>query len=180
MPPRRDGNVILYRFLWLPTVGFALVGWFFLKYPPLRGWQLALAGCAAFALIYPCYGLITAILLRGKSTSHDRWAKLMGSGVLLIGLGSLGTAAAVNALADPHPLKVRQAEVREKKTKRTGRRGTAYYVSVGGLGFARPDARFPVSLSDFQRITPGRSRLKLTTGDGWLGIPWVKSQPVRP
>ena len=39
-----------------------------------------------------------AILLRGKSTSHDRWAKLMGPGVLLIGLGSLGTVAAVNAL----------------------------------------------------------------------------------
>ena len=106
----------------------------------------------------------------------------MGSGVLLIGLGSFGTAAALNALADPTPPKVRRAEIREKQTKRTGRRGrsTGYYVYVEAWDSPGEMIRFPVSFGDYQRVMPGKSRLELTTGDGWLGIPWVKSQQVQP
>ena len=145
---------------------------------------MALAGCAAFALIYPCYGLITAILLRGKSTSHDRWAKLMGSGVLFIGLGSFGTAAASNALADTTPPKV-HARGNPGKSSRNERDAAAgrQVIMFTSEAWDSPgrEIRFPVSFGDSQRShVQGKSRLELTTGDGWLGNPWVKSLPVQP
>lgn len=179
-PARLDGNLILYWLLWLPIVGLAPIVLFCLRFPPVRGWQLALAGCTAFALVYPCYGLVTAILLRGKSTSHDRWARLMGPGVLLIGLSSFGMTAAVNALGDATPLKVRSVEIREKRTERLRRGRIGHSVYVDAWDSPGEMIKFPVSIGDFQLVTPGRSRLELAIGEGRLGIPWVKSQTVRP
>lgn len=166
--------------LWAVAITYAVLFLFVFVYPPVHESSLIAAALALFVPAYLLLGWVSAYLLRGTSTSHDRWAKLMSVGVLLVGLGSAGAVAAVNGLADSAPPDERSLSVSDKRIS-TGKRGRkTYYATVPAWDRPGGTLEFRVGAAEYGTIAPGRSAIELTTGRGALGIAWVKSKHVRP
>jgi hypothetical protein len=175
---RPDPRVIASVLLWMAAVGYALTLTFAFVCPPVRVPPLLAAGAVTFAVVYVAFGWLAARWLRGDSVAHDRWATLLGFGVLLLGAGSVGTVAGVNALADGSGEEVRTVTVTSKRTTVSKRRHT-YYATVPDWS-GRGTIEFQVPARDYSAIQEGRSRLELTTGRGALGIEWLRSKRVLP
>ncbi len=168
-----------YVLLWVLTILFAVSGAFCFIYPPIRIWDLFIMGMAAFVFEFIAFGALAALILRGTSIAHDRWGKLVGFGAILIGLGSVGSLAAVNALGDTAPTDERLVVVTDKRTS-SGRRGNTYYAVVPDWDQPGDQIEFKVSASEYWRLVLGRSKLQLLTGPGRYGIEWLQSQHVLP
>lgn len=178
--PPTDLSFIAYVALWVVTGFFAATGVALFLYPPIRGGDLFRAGLEAFAWEFLLLAVLSAALLRGTSVSHDRWFLLVGIGFFLIGLGSFGSLAAGNALLDTKPHEERVAPIINKRLSRSNRGGTTYYAIVQSWDKPGETVEFTVSFSDYNQITPGRSRMLLGIGQGRFGVPWVKSQACQP
>jgi hypothetical protein len=165
--------------LWVLAGLFAASAACLYFFPPLRGWDLFLAALPTFALDYFLFGALAALLLRGTSISHDRWGLLMFWGLFLIGAGSFGSFAAVNALTDSAPLDERMVPVANRRMA-SGRHGKSYYAVVAAWDRPGESLEFSISSSEYDRIVVGRSRLHVFVGPGRFGIPWVKSHRLLP
>lgn len=174
--PRKFFKVLL----WTLAIGFAivLVGAFI--YPPIRTAELLAAGFLAFAVMYPVFGILAGLLLHGRSTSHDQWGTLMGWGILLLGAGSVGAVSVVNALADTAPPSEHNSIISNKHIS-TGRRGSkTFYVTVPAWDRPGETFDFQVGADEYNHVAPGRSRLCVLTGPGWLGLEWRRAKHVIP
>jgi hypothetical protein len=181
---RIDWRRVWTLLLWLFALGWAATLTFAYFFEPIRVGRVVLPALTLFALAYPLFLLSAAFLLRGASTSHDRWAPLVGFGLILIGPGSFGTVAAVNGLSDDSPPVTRRLIVLDKRisTWRTGRGSTSksYYATVAD--WDRPGETIDVKLSlhEYPAILTNWSHLLLTTSPGRLGIEWLQSLQVQP
>jgi hypothetical protein len=122
---------------------------------------------------------LAALLLRGTSTSHDRWAWLVGFGLPLVLVGSIGATDCVNMAADGSQLHKRPLVVVNKRQGRTSKGQPTYHLYVHDWARPGKTLEFSVSGWEFQQVVPGQSHLDLTTGDGWLGIEWEEERRVR-
>ncbi len=165
--------------LWVLVIAFATLLALAFWYPPIRWTELWVRAVPILLVTYILFAWVAAFLLSGRSTSHDRWGRLMLAGLLSIPLGSAGGLAAVNALADQSPPQVRNITVSNKRTSKS-RYSTSYYVTVSAWDGAGDTCDFKVSSEEYQSIVPGRSQLELTTGMGRMGIEWVKEQRIHP
>lgn len=141
--------------------------------PPVHIGTLVWPALLTFLGAYPVFGWVSAYLLRGQSTSHDRWAALMGLGLVLLGVGSVGAVAAANAVGDPGEPTTRELVVSSKRASRG--KSTSYYVSVPAWDGAGT-IEFAVSREQYDLTVQGKTRLELTTGPGRLGIEWIKAR----
>jgi hypothetical protein len=166
--------------LWAVAIALAASIAFVFVYKPVHGDEVFWTGLRLFAVTYPLFGVIAALALRGASTSHDLLWPLLLVGVVLIGLGSIGSVAAMNGVADSSQPRERKVTVSDKRTHR-GRRGSRSH-SVVVRDWNRPGKTlsFRVSRSEFRQTVPGRSQMELVTRRGWLDIEWLQSQHLRP
>jgi hypothetical protein len=166
--------------LWFSVVLYGLIGVFTIFFPPIRPIELLKPTIGFLIVAIAVFGWISAFLIRGRSNSHNRWAILMGIGVFLIGFGSAGAVAAVNAVGDDGPLGQRTAPIASKRHS-TGRGGTkSHFVSVPAWDEKRDTIEFRVSSTEFELIVPGKAKLQIVTGAGRLGIEWLHSKKVLP
>jgi hypothetical protein len=173
---RPDRHATWLKRLWLFALALAPLSAFAYFYPPIREAELCLAALGVFIVAYPMFAWVAASLLGGKSTSHDRWVRLMLAGVLLLGLGSIGGVAAVNALADNSPPEVRKIVVTNKRMSEGHRGSKSYYAVVPAWDRAGETLEFQVSWQEYEAIVPHQTQLELTLGPGRLGIEWLKAQ----
>lgn len=164
--------------LWAVAISFAFLFVAVFVYMPVHESALIFAGLAVFVVAYPVFGWVAAHSLRGMSTSHDRWAKLMSVGVLLLGLGSGGLVAAINGLADESQPEGRSLVITDKRISTGKRNSKTYYASVPAWDDRGGMVEFRVSSSEYSSIITGKSKLDLTTHRGRLGIEWLKSKRV--
>jgi hypothetical protein len=177
---RSEPQKIFKVLLWIATLGYAVTLVAAFIYPPIRVLELLAASLVAFAGVYLLFAIMAGLLLHGRSTSHDSWGHLMAWGVLLIAIGSIGAVAAVNALADTAPPREHNNIITNKRIS-TGRRGAkTYYVAVPAWDLPGETIEFSVSSNEYNMIAPGRSRLSVSTGLGWLGIEWQRGKQVIP
>lgn len=178
-PDRRKGWLV---FLWLFALGYAFTMLALIACPPIHTSDLLLTAAPVFVGGYVFFGWIAAFLIGGTSTSHDRWGTLMVFALLFHGLGSVGTTAAINGLADPNPLVEREPVIVDKRSHTSSGKNkkTTYYAKVASWEPAGGTLEFPVSLGEYNGIVNGRSKLHLVTGPGRLGFEWLKSQRVVP
>jgi hypothetical protein len=173
-------HALWHKILWAATIACAITAVMMGVYPPLRWLDLWSAALAAYVIVYPAFAFIAGFLLSGSSTSHDRWGRLVAVGAVLIGLGTLGSVAGINGLADHAPDDDRSVTVINKRISRGRRNSKTHYATVSAWDRPGDTLDFRVSEHEYERIVPGKSQLDLTLGPGRLGIPWVKAKQVRP
>jgi hypothetical protein len=168
------GQWILWLFLLLSALSL-IVG---IISNPLdeRKWIVTSFLLAGVAL--PLFAVLSALLLRGTSTSHLAWLDLMIGAVFLLPLGSCGTVATVNRVADDAPPQIHQPLIVHKYTG--GRRTTSYYVQCHSWRRPGEMETFAVSASVYAAIVENRSHLEVVTRPGALGIEWLVSWRVIP
>ena len=167
--------------LWLFLVGFALTMLSLIPFTPIHALDLIVRALVVLVLGLPAFAYLAAIFLRGTSTSHYAWGGLMGGAVFLFPLGSVGSTALVNGLADDSAQVVHNAPITEKYTTRSKNR-TNYHVRVASWRNPGETESFQISGSEYNAVVPNQSQMVITTRAGAFGIEWLvsKSVNVRP
>ncbi|MFN7803659.1 MAG: hypothetical protein ACK5TO_06580, partial [Planctomycetaceae bacterium] len=166
--------------LWGLSVAFALtaiLGWL---YEPLRFWQFAKVSAAVWAVLLPLAAGVGYVVMRGDSRSHDRWRSWLLPSLLLTALGSLGSVAGLNALADRTPPETRQLPIQNVREVRGRRSSKSYYGYVADWDNPAETREFRLSRGEFEQARRGRSQLELTTSEGALGLRWVHQRRFIP
>lgn len=172
-----DMRSVWHVLLWLVAGAFAASAIIGFAFPPLRETALFLPALLAFLFVYPVFGFFAALLLGGTSTSHDRWGRLMGICVALIGVGCVGDVAVLNGVGDTGQPTEHLVTVANKRISR-GRRSTTHYAVIPSWDRPGDMLDIRVSSAEYERVIPGRTKVKVTTCPGRLGIEWIKSKEV--
>jgi hypothetical protein len=170
-PSRGPINVVL----WVLTLGLAIQFLWVFWYKPVFAGELI---GAAWPIVLPAYlvfAWLAGILLRGTSTSHDRWAWLAGVSLITFALGGTGVVAAANAMFDTGLPKLHQATVVDRRTTHS-RSGTTYYLVCNSWRPGGDRVEFTVSLTEFNAVTLGQSYIEASTSPGCLGVEWIVSR----
>jgi hypothetical protein len=132
----------------------------------------------------PVFAYVSALLLRGTSTSHYKWGGLMLGSLILFPLGSVGTLALLNGALDSSQPATHKATVVEKYTTRSKNR-TNYHVRCASWRKPGETISYQVSMTEHGLAVPGQSHMVVTTHSGWLGVEWLaakylEAQPQKP
>lgn len=170
---RRKWQVGLWSFL----VGFAATTLTLLAYPPISWGELLLRAVAVLAVGGPSFAYVSALALRGTSTSHYAWGGLMAGALLLFPVGSVGLVALVNGAADSSPEVTHDAVIVEKYTSKSKNR-TKYHVRAASWRVPGETHSFDVSQADYNAVTAHQSQIRVTTRTGALGVEWLVRKQV--
>jgi hypothetical protein len=165
---RQAANVTL----WLLALGIGPAFLWVFWYKPVFVSELILAALPIVIPTYLIFLWLAGLLLRGTSTSHDRWARLCGVGLITFALGGTGVVAAANAMFDTAESKLHTTTVVNKRSSR-GKSSTTYYVACNSWRPGGEQVEFTVSSSEYSRVILGQSRIEVTVSPGWLGVEWI-------
>jgi hypothetical protein len=170
------GQWILWPFLILFAAISFISGLFF---PPLDEDEWFLASLPLLGVTLLAFAVLSALLLRGTSTSHRAWLGLMFGAIFLLPFGSCGTVATVNGLTDNAPSQTHRALIVRKYTTRS--KSTTHY-KVQCLSWRHPGntETFEVSSSEYAAVVENRSHMEVVTRPGSLGLEWIVSKRVIP
>jgi len=163
--------------LWLGLIGFALSILALISYPPVLALDLITRALLVFVLVVPAFAYVSAVLLRGTSTSHNAWGALMVGGIFLLPVGSVGSTALLNGAADESPPVGHDAVITEKYTTRNKNR-TNYHVRVASWRDPGDTLSYRVSQGEYNAVIEGQSQMVVTTRAGAVGIEWLASRHV--
>ncbi|HEY1188743.1 MAG TPA: hypothetical protein VGE74_13900, partial [Gemmata sp.] len=163
--------------LWVALVAFGLTLIAQVGYPPVENGELIVRVGPVAVLGAFAFACTIALLLRGTSTSHYAWRRLVLGSLLLIPLGSLGTASLLNGALDRSPEVTRDQVIVEKYTTRS-KNATKYHVRCASWRGAGETLSFPVSGAQHGAVVVGQSRMVLGTHAGWLGVEWRANERV--
>ncbi len=166
------GRRALQVALWLGLVAFGALSLVAVAFPPVSTGTLLAASLLVSIPGYPLFAVASGLLLRGTSTSHDRWKGLAIGAVVAVPLGGVGAVGVFNGADDPSAPVVRRLAVRDKVTTRS-KNSTNHYVVCESWREPGRTERWSVSASEFGRVEPGRTEFEVTTRAGRLGIEWV-------
>ena len=125
------------------------------------------------SFVFPVLALVGYGVMRGDSRSHDRWLKWIWAAFAGAALGTAGSLAGINALADKTPAETKQLPVRNLREVRGRRSSRSYYADVSDWDRPNEIRQFRISAADFQAGRIGRSQIEATTSEGALGIRWI-------
>jgi hypothetical protein len=161
--------------LWVLTLGLAIQFFWVFWYKPVFVGELIVAAWPIVLPAYLVFAWLAGILLRGTSTSHDRWAVLAGVSLITFALGGVGAVAAANAMLDTALPKSHQATVVDRRTTHS-RSGTTYYVVCNSWRPGGERVEFTVSQTEFNAVTLGHSCVEAVVSPGCLGVEWIVSR----
>jgi hypothetical protein len=164
-------------FCWVCLVAYALTVLSLIPFTPVETVDLLLRAAPVVLLGYPVFGFISALLLKGTSTSHYKWGGLMLSALLLFPAGSMGTVALVNGALDSSQPVTHNAVIVEKYTTRSKSK-TKYHVRVASWRTPGETLSYQISSSEYGGVVTGQSQMIVTTHEGALGMEWLKSRVV--
>ena len=146
------------------------------KYPPIQKADAIFAGLMLSLALLPAFGWLAAMLLRGRSNSHDQWRVVMLWALGMIPAGCIGSVVGLNGALDHRQPAIRTATIFHKEISR-GKKGETYRTfTLKDLAVESLSA----SSEEFDAVVPGKSKVELTIGQGRLGIPWLRSHRVLP
>jgi hypothetical protein len=163
--------------LWLFLVAFALTILGLIPYPPVLAIDLLWRALVVFALALPAFAYLSAVFLRGTSTSHHAWGALMLGGIFLLPVGSVGLTAILNGATDDSPSAVHTAVITHKYTTRSKNR-TNYHVRVASWREPGDTISYRVSQGEFDAVKEGQSKMVVETRAGAFGIEWQVSRHI--
>lgn len=167
--------------LWSIAILWATTGISIFFYKPVYPSELFRLALATFFLTYPGFAVIAAMLLKGKSNSHDSWYGLILIGFVLFISGSFGTMAGANAMLDKNIPTKRILQVVGTKTTVSGKNKTKrHYAQVNSFKYPGELLEFEVESSLFPQIVPHRSKVHLVSGKGYFDMEWQISVDFEP
>jgi ABC-type transport system involved in multi-copper enzyme maturation permease subunit len=167
--------------LWSIAILWATTGISIFFYKPVYPSELFRLALATFFLTYPGFAVIAAMLLKGKSNSHDSWYELILIGFVLFISGSFGTMAGANAMLDKNIPTKRILQVVGTKTTVSGKNKTKrHYAQVNSFKYPGELLEFEVESSLFPQIVPHRSKVHLVSGKGYFDMEWQISADFEP
>lgn len=161
--------------LWLLAVGYGLTFLAGIPFTVMRAGELAAWVVGVLAALGPAFALLSAVLLRGTSSSHRAWAGLMTAGLFALPLGTIGTVRLLNATLDRSAAVEHEAVMTGKTTRKTKNR-TNYYLQCRSWRADADTEEFDVTQFEYDRAVPGRAKVVVTTHAGWCGIEWVRGK----
>jgi len=168
-------------FLWGFAILWAATGIAIFFYKPVYPSELFRLALATFFLTYPGFAVIAAMLLKGKSNSHDSWYGLISFGFILFISGSFGTMAGANALLDKSIPTKRILKVIGTRTSEGGKNKTKkHFVQVNSFKYPGEILEFPVEAAWFHQILAHRSKIHLLSGKGYFDMEWEISVDIEP
>ena len=142
------------------------------QYPPLDSGEvffgalgIALASLLAFAFL-----MVT--LLRGRPDSHRDLLIALLFGLMGVPLTSYGATLILNGALDDAPPRPHDALVTDKYITHS-KNSTSYHLQVLSWRHAWRTEHLTVNADVHEQLTPGQSRLSVTTKPGWLGYEWI-------
>ena len=144
------------------------------RYTPVRFVPQIPAGILLFPPVYIIFGLFSAWMLRGRSTSHSEWYAVVGMALLTLLPTCTFGIAAFNGLCDRSAIEPKTASI-ASKSKTPGKSGTSYWVEIADWKYSGV-ITFKVNESEYDSA----SRAELEIGRGALGIEWLKTKRFLP
>jgi hypothetical protein len=128
-------------------------------------------------LALPAFAYLSAVFLRGTSTSHNAWGALMLGAIFLLPVGSVGSTAILNGATDDSASTVHNAVITKKYTTRNKNR-TNYHVRVASWRDPGDTISYRVSQGEYNAVTEDQSRMVVETRAGAFGIEWQVSRHI--
>jgi hypothetical protein len=159
------GGMILLGFVWVAMSGnsFPLAHWTFIAY--------TLPFSLLVFLVFLVWGYW---FVRGHSTSHLQLRSLFLTGVFLLPLAGVLVGEGLNAWLDTSPPEEHVQTISDKTQSRR-RSSSSYYAEVPHWSEAGRTLSLNVGFTNYNRIIPGRDRMRIITHAGWLGFEWIES-----
>lgn len=121
---------------------------------------------------------ISARLVRGRSTSHWQWLSLAAFAVPLIPASIYGTASVLNRSFDNGEPLHYQATIENTTHSQHRRRHDRYYARFPSWRNPSQTYSHKISRSEYDKIQPGQTLIKLTLRRGWLGYEWIEKVTI--
>lgn len=165
--------------LWSLLAVFNTPAVFLPAYLPMSPWEAVAKAAGVTVLGLLAFAALAAVLLRGTSTSHLTWGRLVLWSAVLFPAGAFTTVVLVNGATDTSPEVVHDLMIVGKYTTSGGKGGgKGYHVTCASWRSPGDTESFSVASSDYDAIVPSRSHLSITTRAGALGVEWVVSRAV--
>jgi hypothetical protein len=164
---------------WVFLAGFALSILSLIAYSPLNFLELLLVAVPGAVLGLLAFAYISAMLLRGTSTSHYSWGRLMLASLVLFPLGSNGTTTLLNGVLDSSQPATHRAVILEKYTTQSKNK-TNYHVRCASWRKPGETFSFGVNGNDYRAAVPHQSEMVVTSRTGWLGVEWEVARELDP
>ncbi len=162
----KDGRFTMYALVGCLLVAFLSAGTYSVPYPPVRSIPRIPAGILLFAFVSVVFGVFSAWMLRGRSTSHLDWCAVVGLSLLTLLPTCIWGIAAVNGHCDRSTIEIKTAPIVAKRISRAH-----HFVDVADWTYSGVIS-FRVNKSEYHSA----SRAELEIGRGALGIEWLKTK----
>jgi hypothetical protein len=166
---------------WALVVGLLLTVTALLWYQPLRTWPLF-----GFSLAFSLPAMLvflwaTALVVRGRSSSHRQFLALLLGSVIAFPLGGYSVAVFLNGALDRGEPSRHTLTVTQKWESTSSGRGRTRRYNVSLPHWKRPGEQVVIQVSsgDFASIAPLQTRVEVTVYPGWLGYERISSWSVR-
>ncbi|MDW8242073.1 MAG: hypothetical protein RMJ88_02550 [Thermogemmata sp.] len=167
-------------FLWAFLIVFAIGTWWLgSDVMPWREGEWLLTSLPLIIVSLLAFAVVTALLLRGTSTSHHAWFRLMGGALLCLPFGSCEVVSAVNALTDTSPPQEHHLRIIDKYVHKSKRNKT-YRVVCQSWRNPLLQEDMIVTSDEYALIVPGQSHMYVVVRAGGLGLEWIAERRVVP
>lgn len=165
----RGTQTVRLTLLWAVVVLLFLSLASFFFYQPMRSNDVFFKSLSFSGPGWLGFVWLSALLLRGHSRSHYRWATLIGVGGFAFLFGGVGATNLVNGTFDDSPRVTRIETITGKETNRS-KRSTTYRVYFPSKGRPGASDSITVSANEWNGVVLNRSQVELVTTEGALGI----------
>ena len=166
------------------SIGSAVVGLaaFFrgsAEYPPLDRFELFLASLKYGLGGYAIYALLAFSRLRGSSSSHVHLLTNLTVGLFGLPALAVGLLTLLNGQLDQGPRSEHLVTVQGKRHSHS-RDSDTYYIKFASWRAGHRQDEIGVGHGFYNRVEPGKSRVRLVTAPGRYGYEWVEDYRLQP
>jgi hypothetical protein len=142
-------------------------------FEPLDFWDLAAASLKFSIPVMVIFWWISALLLKGRSTSHREWFIIWITSLFLYPFAGASYMMFLNGYRDQAPAMSNQVMVVDKRISKSDK-STSYHAFVESWRDPNDVEKIDVSERDYPRIQPEATKMTVTTKPGRFGYEWIK------
>ena len=142
------------------------------EYTPLDKWELFLT-TLKFSVPSFLFFLIVALkLIKGRSSSHRELIIILALSLVAFPGAGMGVGAFLNGWLDQSGSTSHVVLVMEKYTTST-KNGKNYHLILKSWRENRYSEKLQITSSEFMRVRPDRTKMKVVTKPGYYGFEWI-------
>ena len=158
---------ILLFMVGIPTFFFGLF-----EYTPLDKWELFLRTLKFSGPSFLFFLIIALKLIKGRSSSHRELIIILILSLVAFPGAGMGLGTFLNGWLDQSGSTSHEVLVMEKYTTST-KNGKNYHLVLKSWRKNRYSEKLQVSSSEYARVKPDRTKMKVVTKPGYYGFEWV-------